>query len=668
MIPTIGHVAVLVGLALSTYAAVAFVLAGRSGDQRLSVSARRAVVGSFVTAAVGCVAMVVSLLMHDFSVLYVARNNATTTPELITAISLWAALEGSILFWTLLATGWAALVLWLHRDRHRQLMPWVGATLASVNLFFFAVMTWPSNPFVRTTPVAAEGLGPNALLQNHPLMALHPPLLYLGYTGLAVPFAFGIAALVTRRLDEEWLRIVRRWTIGPWIFLTLGIVVGGWWSYEVLGWGGYWAWDPVENAALLPWLTATAFVHSAIVAERRGGLRIWTSALVIATFALTLFGTFLTRSGIIASVHAFTQSAIGPWFLAGIVIALAVSLTLLVWRLPDFRDPPPAGTVSRESAFLLNNVLFIGLTFAVLFGTLMPLLVTATSGDTISVGGPWFNTVAVPMFVALLFLMGVGPALPWGSASWRTLRERFVVPLVVAAVASTVAFVVFLREPAPLGILALSAFVATVMIDEVRRGASARAHGRGEDPATATWRLATRNRRRYGGYGVHVGVLVMAVAVSISSGLSTDRTVTLEPGETAEIGGYRVTHGRLVVEPLADDVRVVETRAEVAYDGPQSGTFGPALRDYPNSPNAIATPAVATSLGEDLYVTLLASDSETGAVTLRLYVNPLVAWIWIGGAFVGVAAAFAMWPERRRRPGAAADPMRRPAGVPAEGL
>jgi cytochrome c-type biogenesis protein CcmF len=661
VIPTIGHVAVLVGLAASAYAAIAFLLAARSGDARLLVSGRRAMVGSFVAAALGCLAMVVSLLAHDFSVLYVAENNATTTPAFISAISLWAALEGSILFWTLLATGWASFALWRHRDRHRQLMPWVGATLASVNLFFFAVMTWSGNPFLRTTPVAAEGLGPNALLQNHPFMALHPPLLYLGYTGLAVPFAFGVAALVTRRLDEEWLRIVRRWTLVPWIFLTLGIVAGAWWSYEVLGWGGYWAWDPVENAALLPWLTATAFVHSAMVAERRGGLRIWTSALVVATFVLTLVGTFLTRSGIVASVHSFTQSAIGPWFLAGIVVALSVGLGLLVWRLPDLAGGGrPSRTVSRESAFLLNNVLFLGITFAVLFGTLLPLLVTVTSGDTISVGAPWYNTVTAPMMVALLFLMGIGPALPWGTASWHSVRERFSLPLVAAVAVIAVALALGLREPGPLGILGLAAFTGGIMLDEVVRGARARARGRAEDPATATWRLATRNRRRYGGYAVHLGVLVMAIGVAVSSGLATDLTVTLAPGESATIAGYEVTHQRLVVEPLASDARVIESRAEVAYEGRQSGTLATALRDYPNSPTAIATPAVRTSLAEDLYVTLLAYDTSTQAVTLHLFVNPLVVWIWIGGAIVGIGAAFAIWPERRARHAIVAEPAAAP--------
>jgi cytochrome c-type biogenesis protein CcmF len=668
MIPTIGHAAVLVGLALTLYAAIAYVVAGRGGDPRLSVSARRAVIGSFVAALIGCGVMVVSLLAHDFSVLYVAENNATTTPPFISAISLWAALEGSILFWTLLATGWASLVLWRNRDRHRALMPWVGATLATVNAFFFAVMTWPGNPFLRTSPVAAEGIGPNALLQNHPFMALHPPLLYLGYTGMAVPFAFGIAALLTRRLDEEWLRIVRRWTLVPWIFLTLGITAGAWWSYEVLGWGGYWAWDPVENAALLPWLTATAFVHSSMVAERRGGLKIWTGALVVATFVLTLVGTFLTRSGIVASVHSFTQSAIGPWFLAAILVALAGGLTLLVWRLPELAGRGrPSGTVSRESAFLLNNVLFLGVTFAVLFGTLLPLMVAATSGDTISVGAPWFNAVTVPMFVALLFLMGVGPALPWGTASWSTLRERFSVPLIVAVAIVGLAIVLGLRHPGALGTLGLAAFVATVMIDEVVRGARARARSRDENAATATWRLTTRNRRRYGGYAVHTGVLVMAVAVAISSGLAIDRTVTLAPGETATIGAYEITHDELVIEPLADDARVMETRAEVTYDGPQSGSLATALRDYPSSPTASAKPAVRTSLGEDLYVTLLASDPETGSVTLHLFINPMVAWIWIGGALVGVASVFAIWPERRRHAVVVSEPHPTTAPAPVEG-
>ncbi len=469
MIPTLGHTAVVVGLAATLGAAAAFILAGLRGDRDLLLIGRRAMYAALGLAAVASAAMVISLLTHDFSVEYVARNNATTTPVFYSVISLWAALQGSILFWTLLATGWASLVLYRYRSRLPALMPWVGATLALGSAFFFAVMTWPGDPFTRITPVSVEGNGPNALLQNHPFMGLHPPLLYLGYTGLAVPFAFGVAALISRRTDEEWLGVVRRWTLVPWIFLTAGVVAGSWWSYEVLGWGGYWAWDPVENAALLPWLTATAFIHSSMVAERRGTLRVWTHLLVLLTFFLTLFGTFLTRSGVVASVHSFTQSAIGAWFLGGLVLTLTVGLALLVWRLPDLGDRrAPGAPVSRESAFLFNNLLFVVITLAVIFGTLYPMAAQALSGDTVTVGAPWFNRVNAPLFMALVFLMGVGPALPWGGARWATVRERFGVPVLVGAGAALLAWVLGQHDPVVLLTLALALFVVTIMGDEVR--------------------------------------------------------------------------------------------------------------------------------------------------------------------------------------------------------
>ena len=651
MIPTLGHVAIVVGLAFSVWAAIAFIVGARRRDDALLASAQRSVYATFALVALPCMAMVISLLTHDFSVLYVARNNATTTPPFFSVISLWAALEGSILFWTLLLTGYASLAIWRHRNRHAALMPWVGATLALIATFFFAVMTWPGNPFTRVTPVAMEGPGPNALLQNHPFMGLHPPLLYLGYTGLAVPFAFGVAALITRRTDEEWLGIVRRWTLVPWIFLTLGITAGAFWSYEVLGWGGYWAWDPVENAALLPWLTATAFIHSSMVAERRGTLKIWTVALVIATFTLTLLGTFLTRSGVVNSVHSFTQSAIGPWFLAAITVALGGSLALLVWRLPELADArPPGAPVSRESAFLFNNVLFLGITFAVLFGTLYPLAAEAISGVKVSLGGPWFSQVNAPFFLLLIFLMGVGPALPWGTARWSTVRERFAVPVIVGVVGVLCAWALGMRQAPPLATVGLAGFVVAIMGDEVVRGARARARARGEAPPVAAWRLATRNRRRYGGYLVHLGIVCMATAVAVSATMGSATTATLHPGQSFAVRGYTLTYQRLVTEALADDPRVIETRAEVAYVGPRSGSLATALRAYPNAQAEIASPAVSTSLGEDLYVTLLAYDPATRTVTLRAVVNPIVVWIWLGGLVVGAGAVFAIWPERRRVP------------------
>ncbi len=649
MLPDLGHAAIVAGLALSVYATIAFVIGTRRRDSALLASARRAVYVSCGLAALAAAVMIVLLLTHDFSVLYVARNNATTTPPFFSVISLWAALEGSILFWTLLLTSWASLVIWRNRRRRSALLPWAGATLAAISTFFFAVMTWPGNPFTRVTPVATEGPGPNALLQNHPFMALHPPLLYLGYTGLAVPFAFGIAALITRRTDEEWLGIVRRWTLIPWIFLTLGITAGAWWSYAVLGWGGYWGWDPVENAALLPWLTATAFIHSSMVAERRGSLRIWTSALVIATFILTLLGTFLTRSGVIESVHSFTESAIGPWFLAAIAVALTGSLGLLVWRLPDLvGSERPAAAVSRESAFLLNNVLFLGITFAVLFGTLYPLAVQAVSGETVSVGAPWFDLVNAPLFLLLLFLMGVGPALPWGAASWGSIRDRLGLPVIVGVVGVVVALAGGMRSPAPLATIGFALFVITILGDELIRGTRSRARSRGEAPPLAAWRLATRNRRRYGGYLVHAGICVMAVAIAISATQGQDATATLRPGQTMRVAGYTLTYQRLVQGPLPDDPQVMETRAEVAFSGRQSGTLATALRNYPSSTTPIATPSVQTSLGEDLYVTLQSYDPATSTVTLHVLVNPLVVWIWLGGGVVGIGAVFAIWPDRRR--------------------
>ncbi|HEX6474133.1 MAG TPA: heme lyase CcmF/NrfE family subunit [Candidatus Limnocylindria bacterium] len=651
MIPTLGHVAVVVGLATTLFAAAIFALGGVRRDSVLVTLGRRAMVAAFGLALLGCAAMVISLLTHDFSVNYVVRNNATTTPPFYSFISLWAALEGSILFWTLLATGWAALVLYRFRHRAQALMPWVGMTLALGTAFFFAVMTWPGDPFMRISPIVTEGNGPNALLQNHPFMGLHPPLLYLGYTGLAIPFAFGVAALITGRTDEEWLGIVRRWTLVPWIFLTAGIVAGAWWSYEVLGWGGYWAWDPVENAALLPWLTATAFIHSSMVAERRGTLRVWSHLLVVLTFWLTLFGTFVTRSGVVASVHSFTASGIGAWFLAALLVTLVGGLGLILWRLPQLRDlRPPGRPISRESAFLFNNVLFLAISVIVLLGTLYPLAVEAVSGEKVSLGAPWFNRVAAPAFVALLFLMGVGPALPWGGASWRTIRERFALPVLAGLLGVAVAWVFAgVRGPAPLAAIGLALFVVVMMGEEVVRGARARASGRGESAPTAAWRLATRNRRRYGGYLVHAGICVMAIAIAVSATMGIEGTATLQPGEEMAVGPYTLRHERLVIEPLPSDARVRETRAVIMVSGPQPGELATALRDYPSSTTPIATPAVRSSIGEDLYVTLIGYDPDSGAATLRVFVNPLVGWIWLGGAIVALGAVFAAWPERRRR-------------------
>jgi cytochrome c-type biogenesis protein CcmF len=349
------------------------------------------------------------------------------------------------------------------------------------------------------------------------------------------------------------------------------------------------------------------------------------------------------------SVHAFTTSGIGAWFASAILVTLAVALGLLIWRLPDLGDRrPPGAVVSRESAFLFNNVLFLGVTFAILFGTLYPVLVEATTGAKASVGAPWFNRVNAPIFVALLFLTGVGPALPWGGASWATVRERFAIPILSGVAVVVAAWALDVRDPAPLGILGLATFVLVVMGDEVVRGARSRVRSRGEAAPIAVFRLATRNRRRYGGYLAHVGICIIAVAIAVSATLGTDRTATLRPGESLAIGRYTLTYDKLVTEPLASDPRVIETRAELSLAGPQSGPIATALRDYPNSSTAIATPVVRTALAEDLYVTLLGYNPTAGTATIRVFINPLVMWIWAGGAIVALGALFAIWPDRRR--------------------
>ncbi|MEE8572807.1 MAG: cytochrome c biogenesis protein CcsA, partial [Gemmatimonadota bacterium] len=360
------------------------------------------------------ISMEIALLSHDFSVSYVAQVGSRETPTYYTAISLWSSLEGSILFWGWILSAYGALVAFVNRKSDSRLIPFAHGVMGFVGLFFYGLLTGPANPFGTVFPVPANGPGPNPLLQNHPLMGLHPPMLYFGYVGLTVPFAFAIGALLSGKVDDEWIRVTRRWTVAAWAFLSVGIVGGAWWSYEVLGWGGYWAWDPVENASFLPWLTATAFLHSVMVQERRGMLKLWNLSLIIGTFLLTLFGTFLTRSGILDSVHAFTEGVIGPLFLAFIALLMLVSLVLIAWRSDRLHSPGSLdAVVSRESMFILNNLLFVAFTFTVLLGTTFPLIVEAVNGNRVSVGPPYFNMVSIPIGVLLLFLMGVGPALPW---------------------------------------------------------------------------------------------------------------------------------------------------------------------------------------------------------------------------------------------------------------
>jgi cytochrome c-type biogenesis protein CcmF len=603
-------------------------------------------------AVIAAVAMEWALLSHDFSLKFLAENHSRSTPFLYQVATMWSALEGSIILWCLVLAGYTAAVV--HRFRHQRddkLVAWAVIALLAVCAFFFALMLGPANPFELISPVPLDGPGPNPLLQNHPLMAIHPPFLYLGYVGFTVPFAFAVAALVTGRLDEGWLSVTRRWTVIAWGCLTVGIILGAWWSYEVLGWGGFWAWDPVENASFLPWLTGTAYIHSVMVQERRGMLRVWNLSLLLATFSLTILGTFLTRSGVLDSVHSFTESAIGPWLLTFFGIVVAVSLGLIGWRGDQLRAPGHIDSpLSREGAFLANNVLFAAFAFVVLLGTVFPLLIEALNDDRISVGEPYFNRMTTPIALALLFLMAVAPALPWRKASGELLRTRLQVPAWVGAGSLVLAVAIGARGLAPLLAFGLGGFaIGSAVRQLVLAARAARRSGRSF--------LVGVTGRTNGGMVVHIGVIIVAIAFSAASSYSTTTKVRLEEGESASVGGHTITYLG-VEEQTVGDRNVVKALVEV--DG--KGVHEPALTQFPNATQTIGTPSVAWGLREDVYLTLAASpDSEGGPAVIGVIVEPLVSWLWIGGGLMAVGTALAVWPgDRRRRP---TDPSTAPEAV-----
>ena len=644
----------ILGIALGVGAAavgIFFLAAGIARHEpRLVQTGRRCTFVVLAAALLAVGAMEWALLTHDFSIRYVAENNARATPLLFTVTGLWAALEGSILLWVLILAGYLTFMAVRFRTRAADpMVAWALLVAMSVTLFFFLFMAFAANPFELvpgTTPV--DGRGPNPLLQNHPLMAFHPPMLYLGYVGFTVPFSFAIAALVTGRFGEGWLADTRRTTLVAWGFLTAGIVLGAWWSYEVLGWGGYWGWDPVENASLLPWLTGTAFIHSVMVQERRGMLRVWNLSLVVATFCLTILGTFLTRSGVVNSVHAFTQSTVGPWLLGFLGLVAAVSLGLIAWRADALHAPGRIDSpVSREAAFLGNNLLFAGLAFVVLLGTVFPLVAEALRGETLSVGTPYFDRMGTPLGLTLLFLMAVAPALPWRAASGEVLRRRLLTPAVVG-VAVMVVTLLWTRDLATILAFGLSAFALAAIARETWVAVRAR---RGADRvgwSRALGRTVAGNPRRYGGLIVHVGVICIAVAMAASGSFGTKREVRLREGESATVGGYTVTYtGSRVAS--SDQKRTVSADLAVRRGSRDLGTYAPAVSTYRNSTQGIGTPSVRTGLLEDVYLFLVSSPNQRGRITVAISIQPMTVWIWIGGGLMAAGTIVALAPSVRRR-------------------
>src|SRR5216117_3494512 len=508
--PLLGHLSLWVAFLVGLWGAITGFVGGARGRGDLQQSARHATFALCGALAVAVLCLEVAIFRHDFSLQYVASRTSRNLPTFYLWSALYSGQEGSLLFWAAVLSLFGALVQALTSRRHRAYLPYVAAVTSLVATFFVSVMLFaPANPFQRAAFTPLDGAGMNPQLQN-PGMVFHPPMLYLGYISITIPFAFAMAALLTKKLDADWLVAVRKWTILSWLFLSIGLLIGMWWAYVELGWGGYWAWDPVENAALLPWLVMTAFLHSVMVQEKRGMLKKWNLALILGAWLLSIFGTFITRSGVIASVHSFTESPVGYYFLGFLVLAAVASFTLYARRLPLLdAEARLESMVSREASFLFNNLLFVGIAFSVLWGTLFPILSELVQGTKVTVGPPFFNQVNIPLGLTLLLMTGIGPLIAWRRASTANLQRKFAVPVTVGVFALLILLVAGMRDGWALVAFSLGAFVVGTVVQEFARGARARNRQYGEAYALALGRLIARNRRRYGGYIVHTGIVIL---------------------------------------------------------------------------------------------------------------------------------------------------------------
>lgn len=648
MLGRLGEIWVLLALGAASAGAVTGFAAGSLGSHSLLRHTQRFTRAFALFMTLAFVTMEVALLRHDFSVKYVAKVGSLASPLHITIVSLWSSLEGSILLWGLILAIFVTVFTEWSRDRHPETVPWSLATMLTVSAFFAFLIAGPANPFTPApNPVPLDGPGPNPLLQNHALMIIHPPMLYLGYVGMTVPFGMAMGALFAGQLGPAWTVALRRALLVPWGFLSVGIVLGGWWAYDVLGWGGYWAWDPVENASFLPWLTATAALHAAMLPSRRDAMKGWTVSLVLVTFLLTLLGTFMTRSGVFNSVHSFTQSDIGPIFLGFLAFALVACVVLLALRVDGLAGKGEIGAlVSREASFLVNNLLLVAFTFTVLLGTTFPLVMEAWKDVRLSVGEPYFNQVAMPIGVALLFLMGVGPALPWGEPSGRKVAEAIGPPILAAVVVPLVLWGAFgIDRPWPLATFSTATLATVVSLREMVTPVRIRMREQGESLATAAGRAFSRGRRRYGGQIVHLGIIIIIVAIAVSHAWRVDREFTVPTGGTVSFQEYSFTYARTenVKEPHRD-----RQEAVVEVTGPGGAfTLRPALNAYSSSMNAIGSPAVKTFPTHDVYVSLLNIAPDASSVGLHIYRNPAVGWLWFATAVVAAGTLLAAWPARK---------------------
>lgn len=643
----LGSIALILGLGFAVYTCCVAVLGALQKSTRLIASAKRGVLAVAFFLVLASAALIVSFLSHDFGVSYVAQHSSLAMPWYFTTAAFYGGQEGSLLYWALMLSVFSAIFVLTARRIAPMLAPYVMATLMVIETFLLIVLITVSSPFVRLPVAPPDGVGLNPLLMD-PGMLIHPPMLLMGYMSFSIPFAFAVAAMITGKLDSAWLRSIRRWMLASWSIQTAGLVLGAWWAYHVLGWGGYWGWDPVENAALLPWLTATAFLHSTMVQERRGMLKVWNLVLVVASFTLAIFGTFEVRSGIISSVHSFAYSDIGVYFLVFLVIIIVVSTGLFLYRLPKLRPEQEFDSVvSREGIFLLNNLLLVGIAFATLWGTIFPLISAALRRETMTVGPPFYESVNGPIFIVLILAMGVGPLLAWRRTSNRALWRNLAVPALATALCAAVLPLAGVRDIwANVG-FAVCTFTAGAIFYELWRGMLVR-HRHGEAYLLALYMLIKRYRQRYGGYIVHLGLVMLAVGVIGSHFFQVQQVNTLKAGQQMQVAGYTLKYIGNIEEtgPGTDTVRSI---VQIWQDDQYQGFIYPGRIFYQNFGNQPASLISITTFGlTDVYV-LLADWNGASQATIRVFINPLTSLVWYGGALMLIGGVICWWPEQRRR-------------------
>ena len=650
----LGYYTLLLALVTTFYAVFSSVVGARANRNELVASGEYSALATTGLLTLSTIALLYGFFTDDYGLQYVMENSNRTLAPFYKFSALWGGQAGSLLLWAWILSLFGTIVVLSNRGKNRELMPYVVAVTMGVEIFFLILMIFITNPFTRLNFIPADGQGLNPLLQN-PSMVIHPPTLYLGLVGFTVPYAFAMAALITGKLDETWVKTTRRWAISSWFFLSVGITLGAQWAYMELGWGGYWAWDPVENASFIPWLTGVAFLHSVMIQERRGMLKAWNMILISLTFFLTIFGTFITRSGIISSIHSFAQSPVfGIFFLAFMGVILAFSVYLIISRWDSLRSKTGFDSVfSREGSFLFNNLLFVCASFTVFWGTIFPMVSEAINGTKISVGPPFFNQVFVPVALGVLFLMGVGPLISWRKTTLKNLRKHFFYPAALGLVGGGILLTLGIRHLYALVSFSLATFVLATVVFEYGRGIRVRLAGnKDSNYFKALFTLISKNNRRYGGYIIHIGVTLIFIGITGSSAFKAEAQKTLSRGESIALNGYTLTYENIISYP-EEHKDVVEATLGVYKNGERIGALKPEKnffrsrgnRDIPSSTEV----GLRSTLKEDLYA-VMASFETDGSATFQIFINPLVIWMWIGGAVIFLGTLVVMWPDRRKPP------------------